>query len=150
MEDKIVPFNKDIQISLKLKKYRYNCLYDIAIEEFKERNRREIFSISCNSRDRDRSRLSTCNILIFDLEYEKKEKKMKRSITPYWNHLLRIQQVFVHSSCTKSKVNCTRNTHAQIYSHSLNYHSMSLEERAATTNIPINLPRKKHHRRPTR
>lgn len=39
MEDKIVPFNKDIQISLKLKKYRYNCLYDIAIEEFKERNR---------------------------------------------------------------------------------------------------------------
>lgn len=36
MEDKIVPFNK---IFLKLEKYRYNRLYDIAIEEFKERNR---------------------------------------------------------------------------------------------------------------
>lgn len=72
--------------------------------------RKKISVDQCNNRDGDRSNW-TYNILIYDLEYEKK-KKIRRSITPYRNHLPRIQQqVFVHSSCTKSKVNCTQHTY---------------------------------------
>lgn len=81
---------------------------------------------------RDRSNW-TYNILIYDLEYEKKKnQKIHHSIpkSSSTNTTTSLRPFILYK--IESKLHTT---HIQIYSYSLNYCSMSLEERAATTKL---------------